>query len=346
MNKIDTTDTDYDGLYDVYETAGMKIANGNVIYTDPLNKDSDGDGLTDGEEMVARFDLNNSPIFKEIIINLGIDGIIKNNYFDYKSDPSKEDTDTDGYLDAKDPRPCLCDVFYYNIENKDFLPIVDEKQCLHYGGNQGWFSEEKWLSQEYVLNNAGCGTIAVSNLLLYCERKKENNNSEIEKEYYMDYVKEIDMLYTQTKRWGTLGNELSKVINVYLKDMNYQASWEYFLNDGEMLYKIMEMLKKDIPVIFSVGPNTPNIFGKYKINLYKQNKEYGSDDLYEYNHNYNTNSHYMTITGVIVDNLASKHNVMLCVSSWGEKYYVDYWEYRDYILNHGDRVTSSMIYIR
>lgn len=113
-----------------------------------------------------------------------------------------------------------------------------------------------------------------------------------------------------------------------------------------MLYKIIEMLQKDIPVIFSVGSNTQNVFGKYKINLYKQNQKYGSDDLYGYDYDTKTNSHYMMITGAIVDNLASKHNVMLCVSSWGKKYYVDYWEYRDYILNHGDRVTSSMIYIR
>lgn len=51
INDIDPTDTDGDGLYDVYEINGMKLPNGQIIMTDPTKCDSDGDGVSDYEEM-------------------------------------------------------------------------------------------------------------------------------------------------------------------------------------------------------------------------------------------------------------------------------------------------------
>ncbi|MCM1090242.1 MAG: cellulose binding domain-containing protein [Butyrivibrio sp.] len=51
LGEIDTMDSDGDGLYDVYETNGMRLSNGQVIYTDPNNPDTDGDGITDFDEV-------------------------------------------------------------------------------------------------------------------------------------------------------------------------------------------------------------------------------------------------------------------------------------------------------
>ena len=42
------------------ETAGMRLSNGEIIYTDPLNADTDGDGLKDGEEIIPQFKFVNS----------------------------------------------------------------------------------------------------------------------------------------------------------------------------------------------------------------------------------------------------------------------------------------------
>ena len=53
---VDTTDSDGDGLYDVWEIKGMRAANGWVVRSDPNKKDTDGDGYDDGEE-VGRRDL-------------------------------------------------------------------------------------------------------------------------------------------------------------------------------------------------------------------------------------------------------------------------------------------------
>ncbi len=65
---INSDDTDSDGLYDVYETQGMMMSNRKVIYTDPLKTDTDGDGLTDGEEIkLSHYDIENKAwVFKMI----------------------------------------------------------------------------------------------------------------------------------------------------------------------------------------------------------------------------------------------------------------------------------------
>ena len=46
-DQFDKTDTDGDGLYDIVETAGIRLCNGQIIYTDPNLPDSDGDELDD-----------------------------------------------------------------------------------------------------------------------------------------------------------------------------------------------------------------------------------------------------------------------------------------------------------
>lgn len=48
---FDTTDDDYDKLYDAVEIAGIRLENGEIINTDPTKPDSDGDGFKDGEEI-------------------------------------------------------------------------------------------------------------------------------------------------------------------------------------------------------------------------------------------------------------------------------------------------------
>ncbi len=51
MDDFDMTDTDGDKLPDAVETAGIRLQNGNIIYTNPVKSDTDGDGLLDGEEI-------------------------------------------------------------------------------------------------------------------------------------------------------------------------------------------------------------------------------------------------------------------------------------------------------
>lgn len=85
---FDKTDTDGDGLYDAVEVAGIRLENGNVIYTDPTLVDTDGDGLNDGVEI--------DPTIRWKALD-DTAGYVRNReyYFVMYSDPSDEDNDSD-----------------------------------------------------------------------------------------------------------------------------------------------------------------------------------------------------------------------------------------------------------
>src|SRR5690554_131277 len=109
-----------------------------------------------------------------------------------------------------------------------------------------------------------------------------------------------------------------------------------------MLSKIEEMLEKDIPVVFSVGPNK-----KVDFPMYRQLVSNQEGNLFQYDVSKDDIAgHYVTITAVIKDDIATKHNIMLRVSSCGDEYYIDYDEYRQYIDEHSSTLFSSMLYIR
>lgn len=96
ISSVNMTDSDGDGLYDVYESRGMKIQNGQVYYSDPTNPDTDGDGKTDYEELVgpptsAVMDFANGK-YSCVLCRAA-------------SDPNLYDSDNDRIPDAKDPDP-------------------------------------------------------------------------------------------------------------------------------------------------------------------------------------------------------------------------------------------------
>lgn len=51
VSSVDVTDTDNDGLYDVYEVNGMKLSNGKIVYTDKDSQNSVVDNATDSQAM-------------------------------------------------------------------------------------------------------------------------------------------------------------------------------------------------------------------------------------------------------------------------------------------------------
>ncbi|MBN1892695.1 MAG: cellulose binding domain-containing protein [Clostridiales bacterium] len=284
------------------------------------------------------------------------------------SHPEKEDSDGDGYMDDRDPRPFRCDVFYTEIANSNYVPIRGEWDSannmtpISYGGNQVWFSLEENKSQEWYINKKGCGVIALCDLLLYKAIQSPDYTTEateiayvnqmIEQASYMEYIMWMCSQYSGYPGWmGLYGTAIVSAFNLYAGEygIDLQASWEWSLSDKTMIDKIEEMLNRDIPVILSVGPNTPNFKGDEKVNIYNRisindsGYNTGINELYQYQKYKGTNGHYMVITGVIYDRVAG--NTMLCVSSWGKTFYVDYNEYRDYVENVGGTWTSSIVYI-
>ena len=76
-----------------------------------------------------------------------------------------------------------------------------------------------------------------------------------------------------------LGPTLASAVNSYFKfaDIDYKSTWKSKHTYSDMLSKIEEMLEKDIPVVFSVGPNKKVDFPMYQLEASNQ-----KGDLYQY----------------------------------------------------------------
>lgn len=101
VQRLDMTDSDGDGLVDIFEISGMKLSNGQIIYTDPFMADTDNDGLLDGEE------IKSIPTHKKEIVfdTVGRGEEIWSYVFKMYTNPNKSDTDGDFDKDIIDPNP-------------------------------------------------------------------------------------------------------------------------------------------------------------------------------------------------------------------------------------------------
>lgn len=261
------------------------------------------------------------------------------------------------------------------IDKPDYVPVIKDR-ITSYGGSQMWFSSDHRFRRDYVLHHNGCGTIATADLFLYLTLQNadyRNPDTDIalveDKITYANYdlyVRHIDHKYTKTKRiLAVLGPTIASSVNTYSKKygLNYRAKWCYGLTYYDMLELIENMLFHDIPVILSIGPNTPNLWGSKGITFYHrtnimkklnqmlleadklEDDKYDTDEpLYVYKAvSNNVHGHYVTVTGLIYDEETTK--TMLRISSWGKQYYIDYEEYREYVEHISDPFTSSLVSI-
>ena len=186
MRKTDfsfMTDTDGDGLPDdMEEILGIPLPNGQLVFTDPENSDTDGDNLSDGEEV-------DYSLYIQKMVTLALSeeqesfGIFM---FKPTSDPTKvdtdndelndydeleastnaflDDTDDDGALDGRDKYPLSpSETIYdrnaaYDYSEKYYQEYNDDyptmkygdcanfvSQCLYAGGlemNSYWYMSE------------------------------------------------------------------------------------------------------------------------------------------------------------------------------------------------------------
>ena len=127
-----TTDTDEDGIPDLFETYGMPVANGQVVFTDPEKKDTDGDSLEDGEELIMHIvdDADEVETAYKYMYDYIPDILISSNggiYFQMTSDPADADTDDDLDLDNADPGPTVKQLNGYFIDKMNELQLAANK---------------------------------------------------------------------------------------------------------------------------------------------------------------------------------------------------------------------------
>ena len=239
MDDFDMTDTDGDGLPDAVETAGIRLQNGiilqnvdsdGLIFTDPTNPDTDGDGLLDGEEIDPTPYLKTVPVIERDPSFCGPVLTQSSYYFKANSDPRKKDSDGDGYADGpidslnngkfNDPRRLLCDVFVYKIsDSENFVQVYDVGGNRHYGGDQSWIKNSNF-NNKNIYADGGCAVAATCDLLLYLKRTN------------MDFPCEIDFDELGINNFDYITQEqyvklFNLVANDYVKPVNFLPYKEY-----------------------------------------------------------------------------------------------------------------------
>ena len=217
------------------------------------------------------------------------------------------------------------------------FPKIADESTLFYGGNQGKF-EKRYVQQ------GGCGLVGAANLIYYlaaqgiCGRR-----ADLPAQMQPECVVPLDAFNRSCEhlrrrflpvlpRLGMNGFSLVLGLNLYFLryGLPYRAFWGI---RGKKLWKrAAEMLRQDLPVIFSVGPNFPKLWGKEKVTFYQRLPD-GS-----YRPAAATLAHYVTITALDEDYAK--------ISSWGREYYVSRREYEDYVHRHSAYLVSNVAVIR
>ena len=198
------------------------------------------------------------------------------------------------------------------------LVRVNEKS---FGGNQAWFSRE-------YMKKVGCGVISAANLLIHLQKKEQMSESE-----YIEFARQICLHYLPVvPGFGMNGLTLMAGLNRYFRKYHlpYKAFWG--ISGRKMLSRIDQMLGQDLPVILSVGPNFPNVFGKKLLNFYSKTNDGRFLQAAK------TKAHYVTVTG--------RDGVYLQISSWGKEYYIDIREYREYVRSYSSPLVSNILCIK
>ncbi len=350
VDYVDTTDTDGDGLYDVLETRGIRLNNGQIIYTDPKLRDTDKDGLTDYEETGLLYNIDDR--YNDDLIAHRI------KYFVLRSDPTKADTDGDGVKDSVDTYPWDHSGFWIADLESGYLQIQRSDGSLSRGGNQGWwadkassiaplnyhdFSRDKY----YRLMTMGCGVIAMNDIELYLAQQNAWSNANIAangviaESDYRNYVeKNFDAAYRIP------GDYLH--YNTGLQPWDMEDGLKNFLTVNQSAYRSVkwaphcidfsqkELVLADIETM--LGNNVPVVFSYYTFDKGSDLVLFHSLDAaknrdYEAQDNRFINGHYMTIIGLYkyVNEEECENEYILKVLSWGEVYYIRYEEYVDEI---------------
>jgi len=151
---VNVTDSDNDGLVDSIEKGPIPLANGLLTYTDHNARDTDGDGLTDGEEL--RLNYKSPAGYKSLSdpADPDTDGDGLTDYEEVEvwgTDPMDRDTDNDGLIDSVDPEPReetrLPEVEY---ETSRSLVVYQDELIVKASGVDGADSIDKIRVSKYV----------------------------------------------------------------------------------------------------------------------------------------------------------------------------------------------------
>ena len=222
------------------------------------------------------------------------------------------------------------------IELQNPYISVEYETDRSYGGNQR-------MSGNRVIASCGCGLVAALDVLLYLAKNKACSVSADIKslslydfapaEKYNAVLKKLAISYLPViPGHGMNGLGLMAGMQMYFKRYSLPYTCYWCISDKGIWDKVEMMLKRDIPVIMSIGPNFPRVWKDKKLFLYKKLSNG------EFRHTSSVKAHFITITGMD-DN-------WLKISSWGQCYYINRRMYEEYVSIYSAALVSNILYIK
>jgi hypothetical protein len=204
-----------------------------------------------------------------------------------------------------------------------------------YGGGQQ-------LSRDAMLRRCGCGVVAAADLLLYLTRWHSHGavdyfaglltDEPVPLPVYDALLRDLSRReFSMIPYAGINGVMLMAGMQLFFRrhGMPYTARW--CIAPGRLWERIEEMLGADIPVIMSVGPNFPFIWGDKRVRFYAQAPTGG------YVPASRAKAHYFTVTGLDCE--------WLRISSWGRCYYLRRREFEDYVKHASTTIASNVLLV-
>ena len=150
-----------------------------------------------------------------------------------------------------------------------------------------------------------------------------------------EYHKVLDHLRTRylhlIPSFGINGISLVTGMNTAFRRYGFPYRGQWKIASRSFYPSMEEMLRNDIPVIISVGPNFPAVWGKRTVALNPERNFRGIPAQ-------GINAHYMIATGLDEESIH--------VSSWGRQYSIDRKEYDEYVRKISSSIVSNLVYIK
>ncbi len=223
---------------------------------------------------------------------------------------------------------------------------VKNENSFSFGGSQMWFGKTKSerkgldaLKRDNRIRCYGCGLVSAVDIFSYVSASAQDKDAEIlSKEDYMKNLREYDDGMFHTLYYmGIPGTKLARKLNKLFKKHGLKFNADWGVSVYELVAKLEEMIKNDIPATLSIGPA---FLKKDKLPLYK--KKELNETSFEFYKDDDVKDHYVTVTGMVI----GEKNRMLEISSWGRKYYIDFDEYVSFVDRNDNTLFSNIVYIK
>ena len=220
-------------------------------------------------------------------------------------------------------------------ELKHPLCAVEYPWGVSFGGSQMHGSDR-------TMVKCGCGIVAVQEVLIYLTRYHGCPGRELfgpmtdaQVLSSGEYNRTLDFLRARylhlIPSFGINGISLVAGMNAVFRRYGFPFRGQWKIATRSFYPAMEEMLENDIPVIISVGPNFPAVWGKKTVALSPETRSRGAAPQ-------GINAHYMIAAGLDENSIH--------VSSWGRKYLIDRGEYDEYVRRISSSVVNNLVYIR